>query len=175
MPIRSSTLRTMAVTRCVPCGEVRGDGWCVASVVRRNWSRSYRVSRRMNSRQQEARNRPAPTRRAHAGGLYGLCSRSFNCRAPLRYEPICLTHHTRSSAKPRYSNLPGTRVISLIALFALVRPALAGPPYFSDDPEPTDYKHIEIYLFRQWDSNARWDGRRGRHRGVRQCRISAGQ
>jgi hypothetical protein len=26
-------------------------------------------------------------------------------------------------------------------------PALAGPPYLSDDPEPTDYKHFEIYNF----------------------------
>lgn len=26
-------------------------------------------------------------------------------------------------------------------------PALAGPPYLSDDPEPTDYRHFEIYAF----------------------------
>ena len=26
-------------------------------------------------------------------------------------------------------------------------PALAGPPFFSDDPEPTDYRHWEIYGF----------------------------
>src|ERR1700721_1609370 len=25
--------------------------------------------------------------------------------------------------------------------------AIAGPPYVSDDPEPTDYQHYEIYLF----------------------------
>jgi hypothetical protein len=29
----------------------------------------------------------------------------------------------------------------------LVCPAMAGPPYVSDDPEPTDYKHFEIYTF----------------------------
>jgi hypothetical protein len=34
-----------------------------------------------------------------------------------------------------------------IAMFGLVRPALAGPPYVSDDPEPTEYKHFEIYTF----------------------------
>src|ERR1700681_4264031 len=34
-----------------------------------------------------------------------------------------------------------------LAMFGLVRPALAGPPYVSDDPEPTDYKHFEIYTF----------------------------
>ena len=33
-------------------------------------------------------------------------------------------------------------------VFALTAaPALAGPPYQSDDPEPTDYKHFEIYAF----------------------------
>src|ERR1700676_5417019 len=32
-------------------------------------------------------------------------------------------------------------------LAALARPASAGPPYVSDDPEPTDYKHFEIYTF----------------------------
>jgi hypothetical protein len=26
-------------------------------------------------------------------------------------------------------------------------PAMAGPPYLTDDPEPTDYKHFEIYTF----------------------------
>ena len=25
--------------------------------------------------------------------------------------------------------------------------ALAGPPYLTDDPEPTDYQHFEIYTF----------------------------
>jgi hypothetical protein len=32
-------------------------------------------------------------------------------------------------------------------LVLLTRSALAGPPYVSDDPEPTDYKHFEIYTF----------------------------
>jgi hypothetical protein len=32
-------------------------------------------------------------------------------------------------------------------LFAAPAPALAGPPYVSDDPEPTDYRHWEIYVF----------------------------
>lgn len=32
-------------------------------------------------------------------------------------------------------------------LLALVQPALAGPPYVSDDPEPTDFRHFEIYTF----------------------------
>jgi hypothetical protein len=37
--------------------------------------------------------------------------------------------------------------IIVVALVALARPALAGPPYVADDPEPTDYKHFEIYTF----------------------------
>jgi hypothetical protein len=32
-------------------------------------------------------------------------------------------------------------------LLTLVRPALAGPPYVSDDPEPTDLGHWEVYTF----------------------------
>jgi hypothetical protein len=35
----------------------------------------------------------------------------------------------------------------IIVLFTMAKPALAGPPYQSDDPEPTDYKHYEIYTF----------------------------
>ncbi len=38
----------------------------------------------------------------------------------------------------------------LAAIFALGLPtsaAVAGPPYISDDPEPTDYQHYEIYFF----------------------------
>ena len=30
---------------------------------------------------------------------------------------------------------------------AIALPAKAGPPFVSDDPEPTDYQHYEIYLF----------------------------
>jgi hypothetical protein len=37
--------------------------------------------------------------------------------------------------------------IILVVMAALVRPARAGPPYVSDDPEPTDYRHFEIYTF----------------------------
>ena len=33
------------------------------------------------------------------------------------------------------------------ALLLGASPALAGPPYLTDDPEPTDYKHFEIYNF----------------------------
>jgi hypothetical protein len=39
---------------------------------------------------------------------------------------------------------------------AAVQPAWAGPPYLSDDPEPTDYKHYEIYTFT--DGTATRDG-----------------
>jgi hypothetical protein len=33
------------------------------------------------------------------------------------------------------------------ATLALAVPAFGGPPYQTDDPEPTDYKHFEIYFF----------------------------
>lgn len=38
-------------------------------------------------------------------------------------------------------------IIAAALLILLARPALAGPPYVSDDPEPTDYRHFEIYAF----------------------------
>ena len=37
--------------------------------------------------------------------------------------------------------------IAFVLIAALARPATAGPPYVSDDPEPTDYGHFEIYTF----------------------------
>jgi len=37
--------------------------------------------------------------------------------------------------------------IALAAWLVAVTPAWAGPPYLSDDPEPTDYQHFEIYAF----------------------------
>ena len=35
----------------------------------------------------------------------------------------------------------------LVALTVLCWPAWAGPPYITDDPEPTPFKEFEIYLF----------------------------
>jgi len=37
--------------------------------------------------------------------------------------------------------------VAVILLVGFTIPAFAGPPYRSDDPEPTDYKHYEIYAF----------------------------
>ena len=39
------------------------------------------------------------------------------------------------------------RAIIVAAVLGVASPALAGPPFVSDDPEPTDYKHFEIYTF----------------------------
>ena len=36
---------------------------------------------------------------------------------------------------------------SSVAVFLTAALARAGPPYLSDDPEPTDYGHFEIYAF----------------------------
>jgi hypothetical protein len=49
--------------------------------------------------------------------------------------------------------------IVFVALLGLTQPVLAGPPYLSDDPEPTDYKHYEIYTF--GNGTATRDGRSG--------------
>src|SRR5258707_4402794 len=34
-----------------------------------------------------------------------------------------------------------------VAMVLMARPAVAGPPYVSDDPDPTDYRHFEICAF----------------------------
>lgn len=41
------------------------------------------------------------------------------------------------------------RGASLAALLLLSSPTLAGPPFITDDPEPTDYLHWEVYTFSQ--------------------------
>lgn len=37
------------------------------------------------------------------------------------------------------------RLLLLVALIAA--PAVAGPPYVTDDPQPTDFGHYEVYFF----------------------------
>jgi len=37
-------------------------------------------------------------------------------------------------------------VISFAALVLLSLPASAGPPFVTDDPEPVDYQHYEMYF-----------------------------
>ena len=39
------------------------------------------------------------------------------------------------------------RIVALVVLMPTA--AFCGPPYISDDPEPTDYEHFEIYAFSQ--------------------------
>jgi hypothetical protein len=52
--------------------------------------------------------------------------------------------------------------VAFIVLATLVQSAFAGPPYLSDDPEPTDYKHYEIYTFNDGTSTrAGTDGETG--------------
>ena len=57
-----------------------------------------------------------------------------------------------------------TSQIAGLMLMALVQPASAGPPYVSDDPEPTDYKHFEIYSFSSGTATQGGNQRRVRHR-----------
>ena len=44
---------------------------------------------------------------------------------------------------------------SLLWLAVAPAVALAGPPYVSDDPQPTNYQHYEIYLFSAATNTAR--------------------
>ncbi len=50
------------------------------------------------------------------------------------------------------------RVLSLgviLAALEIALPAHAGPPFQTDDPEPIDYKHIEMYAFTLVDSTGK--------------------
>jgi hypothetical protein len=49
----------------------------------------------------------------------------------------------------REATLRLAALLSLCGTLVLgtVIPAMAGPPYMTDDPEPTDYQHFEIYTF----------------------------
>lgn len=50
----------------------------------------------------------------------------------------------------------------LLAASGLISSAFAGPPYLSDDPEPTDYRHYEIYGFAAGArEHAAWTGAAG--------------
>ena len=42
---------------------------------------------------------------------------------------------------------PPTRLLTLAALIALTATAHAGPPFQTDDPDPVDYHHFEMYAF----------------------------
>ena len=56
---------------------------------------------------------------------------------------------------PRPAFVSRLTVVSL----ALAAAAHAGPPFVTDDPEPVDYKHWEIYLSTQQYHNADgWSG-----------------
>lgn len=47
----------------------------------------------------------------------------------------------------RRRNLMRLLLCAGLVLALQTRAAIAGPPYMSDDPEPTDYQHFEIYTF----------------------------
>ncbi len=45
--------------------------------------------------------------------------------------------------------------VFILTLMALLpsSPAWAGPPFFTDDPEPVEYLHWEVYAASQWEHN----------------------
>lgn len=49
--------------------------------------------------------------------------------------------------RPLIPRLPALPILVLAALAPWATPALAGPPYLTDDPEPTETGHWEDYLY----------------------------
>jgi hypothetical protein len=60
--------------------------------------------------------------------------------------PRVRTIHRPTLSSPHVWQRALPPVFALL-LIGMAAPAFAGPPYMSDDPEPTDYKHFEIYTF----------------------------
>jgi len=52
---------------------------------------------------------------------------------------------------------PSSSALIASALILMSTPALAGPPFMTDDPAPVDYKHSEFYIFSTTDKTK--DGR----------------
>jgi hypothetical protein len=63
---------------------------------------------------------------------------------------------------PRGSDVTGFRWGLLLSTLGVFAPALAlaGPPYTTDDPEPVELHHWEIYVatMDQWASGGGWSG-----------------
>jgi hypothetical protein len=60
------------------------------------------------------------------------------------------------------ARLTGLLSVSLVATLCPITPALAGPPYETDDPEPTETGHWEIYAFTSLEgSGTNLDGTAG--------------
>ncbi|TMJ14760.1 MAG: hypothetical protein E6G94_08865 [Alphaproteobacteria bacterium] len=54
------------------------------------------------------------------------------------------------------------RILQFLAAAAFASAAAAGPPYVTDDPEPTEPGHWEVYLFAGADgAHGAWDGAAG--------------
>lgn len=63
--------------------------------------------------------------------------------------PTTFTFDHKAARKARgLGRIRSTLAIAVgVAALALASPAFAGPPYLTDDPEPTDTHHFEIYAF----------------------------
>lgn len=72
---------------------------------------------------------------------------------------MMILHSASSSAGAGFSRPVTARAVFAAGLVALLllgvgmtRPAIAGPPFLTDDPEPIPYQHKEFYLFSTYDN-----------------------
>jgi hypothetical protein len=56
---------------------------------------------------------------------------------------------------PQRSNAARTRILALSLALLFAPAAQAGPPYQTDDPDPVDYHHFEMYAFELSDSTGK--------------------
>ena len=68
----------------------------------------------------------------------------FNTRHPIWYSLIIM--HCTSNLKPRRISNSGLSTIVVSGLLFTAFPAWCGPPFVTDDPEPVEYRHHEMYI-----------------------------
>src|ERR1700744_3435475 len=68
---------------------------------------------------------------------------SLSCASRLRVATIQLYRLQAKEGETRLRKFIATLAFCIV----MSSPAFAGPPYVTDDPEPTDYQHFEIYAF----------------------------
>ena len=59
-------------------------------------------------------------------------------------------HRAKNNHPGRIGSALFTVAVLWVMLFFAPGTALAGPPFLTDDPEPVEYKHWEIYLASQY-------------------------
>ncbi len=85
-------------------------------------------------------------------------------------EPIAVLASLRSAGLSRAAAVVRAMLCGGVMAAAMSAPALAGPPYQTDDPEPTAYRNYEIYVYTTYEN----DGRDGTSENLPSLEVNYG-